>query len=118
LLGLKSSLTATSGLNSPRVNTTSGTSLLGIRLTDAKRNLTIATAFLNQGYQGYQENSPSQQLFKAFIVFYTSAANVSAFTGHHQAEHISECFYYYYKPITCFGPYGPSSSGIYILLNS
>jgi hypothetical protein len=25
-------------------------------------------------------------------------------------------FYYYYIPITCFGPYGPSSWGIYILV--
>jgi hypothetical protein len=31
-----------------------------------------------------------------------------------------ECFYYYYMSTTCFGPYGPSSSGIYtyILVNS
>jgi hypothetical protein len=25
----------------------------------------------------------------------------------------SECFYYYFIPTTCFGPYGPSSDGIY-----
>jgi hypothetical protein len=38
-------------------------------------------------YQGYQENCLSQQLFKAFIVFVLRPLHVSAFTGHHQAEH-------------------------------
>jgi hypothetical protein len=27
-------------------------------------------------------------------------------------------YYYYYIPTTCFGPYGPSSGGIYILVTS
>jgi hypothetical protein len=38
-------------------------------------------------YQGYQENHPSQQLFKAFIVFVFWPLHVSSFTGHHQVEH-------------------------------
>jgi hypothetical protein len=28
-------------------------------------------------------------------------------------QYFSECFYYYFLPTTCFGPYGPSSGGIY-----
>jgi hypothetical protein len=38
-------------------------------------------------YQGYQENRPSQQPFKAFIVFILRPLHESAFTGHHQVEH-------------------------------
>jgi hypothetical protein len=40
------------------------------------------------------------------------------FRGPSIATAFSECSYYYFIPTTCFGPYGPSSGGIYILVNS
>jgi hypothetical protein len=47
---------------------------------------TVTAADMSK-YQGYLENHPSQQLFKAFIAFILQPLHVSAFTGHHQSEH-------------------------------
>jgi hypothetical protein len=42
---------------------------------------------------------------------------LQAFRGRRQSQlHFSIIFYCYYIPTTCFGPYGPSSGGIYIYI--
>jgi hypothetical protein len=71
-------------------------------------------------YGNMLQINEQQDYFSDFKLNLNSFATVFQFRAPSIQQYFSIVFYYYYIPTTCFGPYGPSSSVlyIYILVNS